>query len=183
LRQATKLEAVWSTLLRPLEKPKRDVWFSTQPVGVNKINLYVKELATLGGLECTNQRFANHRVRKTTVCKLQKAGVSNDKIAAVTGHRNEQSLRDYAMADMQDHQHISSILSKPCAVAPPVFHRDASQQQVGYSCPQYNFTNCTVYINNGCSSSSTSQVALAAMLLIVHTAREMGDQTSGRKVS
>jgi len=62
--------------LRPLEKPKRDVWFSTQPVGVNKINSYVKELATLGGLECTNKRFTNHSVRKTTVHKLQKAGVS-----------------------------------------------------------------------------------------------------------
>jgi len=120
--EATKLEAVWSTLLRPLEKPKRDVWFSVQPVGVNKINSYVKELATLGGLECTNKRFTNHSVRKTMVRKLQKAGISNNKIAAVTGHRNEQSLKDYAMADMQDHQHISSILSKPCAVAPPVFH-------------------------------------------------------------
>ena len=30
--------------LRPLEKTKRDVWFSTQPVGVNKIISYVKEL-------------------------------------------------------------------------------------------------------------------------------------------
>ena len=69
-------------------------------------------------------------VRKTTVHKLQKAGFSNDKIAAITGHRNEQQLRGYAMADMQDHQHISSILSKPCTVPPPVFQRDPSQQQV-----------------------------------------------------
>ena len=91
--EATKLEAVWSTLLRPFEKPKRDVWFSMQPVGVNKINSYVKGLATLGGLECTNKRFTNHSVRKTTVRKLQKAGVSNNKIAAVTGHSNEQSLK------------------------------------------------------------------------------------------
>jgi len=45
--------------LRPLEKPKRDVWFSTHPVGVNKINSYVKELAILGGLECTDKRFTN----------------------------------------------------------------------------------------------------------------------------
>ena len=121
--EATTLEAVWSTLyLRPLEKPKRDVWFSTELVGVNKINSYMKELATLGGLECTNKWFTNHSVRKTTVHKFQKAGVSNDKIAAVTEHRNEQSLRDYAMTDMQDHQHIRSILSKPCAVTPPVFH-------------------------------------------------------------
>ena len=135
-----------------------------QPAGVNKINSYVKELATLGGLECTNKPFTNHSVRKTTVHKLQKAGVSNNKIAAVTRHHNEQSLRYYAMADMQDHQHISSILSKPCAVAPPVFHWDASQQQVGYSCPQYKFTNCTVYINNSCSSSSSSQVAVNPLL-------------------
>ena len=103
--------------LRPLEKPRKDVWFSTQPVGINKINSYVKELATLEGLVCTKKRFTNHSIRKTTVRKLQKAGISNDKIAAVTGHRNEQSLRDYATADMQDHQHISSFLSKTCTAS------------------------------------------------------------------
>lgn len=31
---------------------------------------------------------ANHSIRKATVRKLQKAGISNDKIAAVTGHHN-----------------------------------------------------------------------------------------------
>ena len=103
--------------LRPLEKPRKDVWFSTQPVGINKINSYVKELATLGGLDCTKKCFMNLSIRKTTVRKLQKAGISNDKIAAVTGHRNEQSLRDYATADMQDHQHISSFLSKTCTAS------------------------------------------------------------------
>ena len=148
--------------LRPLEKTKRDVWFSTQPVGVNKINFYEKELARLGGLECTNKRFTNHSIHKTTVHKLQKTGVFNYKIAAaVTGHRYVQSLRDY---DMQDHQHIISILSKACAVPPPAFHRDASQQLVGSSCPQYHFTNCNVYIYNGCSSSSSSQVLVNPLL-------------------
>ena len=71
--------------------------FTTASIGINKINSYVKELATLGGLDCTKKRFTNHSICKTAVRKLQKAGISNDKNAAVTGHRNEQSLQDYAM--------------------------------------------------------------------------------------
>jgi len=67
----------------------------------------------LGKLDSTNKKFTNYSIRKTTVCKLQKAGVYNDRIAAITGHRNEQSLRDYADADPDDHRTISSILSNP----------------------------------------------------------------------
>ena len=66
----------------------------------------MKEHAKFGGLDCTNKRFTNHSVRKTTVRKLQKAGVTNDRISAITGHQNEQSLRDYADADPEDHRHI-----------------------------------------------------------------------------
>ena len=50
----------------------------------------------------------NHSNRKTTMCKLQKARISNDKIAAITGHKNEQSLRDYASADLDDHRKLSA---------------------------------------------------------------------------
>ena len=79
---------------------------------IHTIDTYMKYTAMQGGLDLTNKRFTNHSVRKTTVCKLQKAGVSNDKIAAVTGHRNEQSLRSYSNADLEDHhQGISKILS------------------------------------------------------------------------
>ena len=99
--------------LRPLAKLQGNLWYSAQPVGIHKINSYMKEIAKLGGLDGTNKRFTNHSIRKTTVQKLQKAGISNDKIVAVTGHCNEQSLRDYASADMDDHRHISAILSRP----------------------------------------------------------------------
>ena len=57
----------------------------------------MKNIAKLGNLDITNKKFTNHSIRKTTVCKLQKAGVSNDKIMAVTGHRNEMSLKAYSM--------------------------------------------------------------------------------------
>ena len=50
-------------------------------------------------------------VRKTTVRKFQKAAISNDKIAAITG-QSEQTLQDYATTDMEDHQKIKILSSK-----------------------------------------------------------------------
>ena len=73
-------------------KPQPDVWYSCQPARVHKINSFMTEIVTLGGLDCTNKTFTNHSICKTMVCILQKAGLSNDKIAAVTGHCSEQSL-------------------------------------------------------------------------------------------
>ena len=67
-------------------------------------------MAKLGNLDITNKKFTNHSIRKTTVCKLQKAGVSNDKIIAVTGHHNEMSLKAYSDVDVDEHKKISSIL-------------------------------------------------------------------------
>ena len=127
----------------------------------------MREIVTLGGLDCTNKRFTNHSIRKTMVRKLQKSGMSNNKIAAVTGHRSEQSLRDYAVADMDDHMRMSSILSKPTVLGdrtngqPSIEHLAPVQPQMAKGmCPQYDFMNCTVYFNSGCSSSSSSQVQL-----------------------
>ena len=59
-----------------------------------------------------------------TAQKLKKAGISNDKIAAVTGHQNEQSLQDYAVGDMEDHQYISAVLSATKVLQHP-FHNQA----------------------------------------------------------
>ena len=70
----------------------------------------MKNMAKLANLDITNKTFINHIISKTTVCKLQKAGVSNDKITAVTVHRNEMSLKAYSDTDVDEHKKISSIL-------------------------------------------------------------------------
>ena len=87
--------------LRPLKNPKRDVWFSSQPVGENNLDTYMHQMATLAGLDTTNKQFTNHSIRKTTVMKLQKAGISNDKIVSITGYKN---------VDMEDHATLGEIL-------------------------------------------------------------------------
>ena len=41
------------------------------------------------------KNFTNHSVRKTVVMKLKKAGVASRDITAITGHKNEESLKSY----------------------------------------------------------------------------------------
>ena len=125
----------------------------------------MKTMASLAGIDKSGRRYTNHSVRKTTVRKLQKAGISNDKIAAITGHKSEQTLRDYA--DMEDHQKISKILSSKksdvVAVQPARVLQPLSQQSAGLpssisQCPpQFVFNNCTVYMGtSNCLSSNTT---------------------------
>lgn len=148
--------------LRPLDCPREDVWYSSQPVGVRTIDTYMKNMAMLGKLDATNKKFTNHSIRKTMVRKLQKAGISNDKIAAITGHRNEQSLRDYADADPDDHRAISAILSNPRPLknvtnllSQPAFSTATAFQPPASCVPQYKFLNCTVYFGSTSSMSCT----------------------------
>ena len=144
--------------LRPLDSPHIDVWYSSQPVGIHTINSYIRNMAKLGNLDITNKRFTNHSIRKTTVCKLQKAGIPNDKIIAITGHRNEMSLKAYSDVDVEDHEKISNILSNADGKSTQFSLQQHSN--VGISgasnvlpptqlLPQFSFSNCTVYFDAG----------------------------------
>ena len=87
-----------------------DICYFIQPMGSNKIDGYMKKITTVGGLDITKKHFTNHSVWNTTVRKLQKAGVSNDKIIAITGHKTEQSIKAFVGTDLDSH--ISALLSK-----------------------------------------------------------------------
>ena len=125
-------------------------------------------MTSLAGIDKSGRRYTNNSVRKTNVQKLQKAGISNDKIATITGHKSEQTLRDYATTDMEDHQKISKILSSKksdvVAVQParkvlqPLSQQSAGLPSAISQCPpQFVFNNCTVYMGtSNCLSSNTS---------------------------
>ena len=98
--------------LRPLPQPKGAVWYSKQPVGtVNTINRYMKDIAEKAGLGDSGKNITNHSTRKTLVKKLKKAGVDGRNIAAITGHKTEESLRDYDENDLEDHRRLSTFIS------------------------------------------------------------------------
>jgi len=55
----------------------------------------MKDITMQASLQTIQKNFTNHSMRKTVVKKLKKAGVATRDIAAITGHKSEESLRDY----------------------------------------------------------------------------------------
>jgi len=95
----------------------------------------------------TNKNFTNHSIRKTTVCKLQKAGISNDKIAAITWHKNEHGLHDHASVDLDNLRKLSNILSSVSARTPLTeLHQNINHTSSSvHGSSQFSFHNCTVH--------------------------------------
>ena len=66
-KRPAELQTSGPLYLAPLRK-KRDwskmkVWFARQPVGVNVINQFIKNMAKEGRLDITAKNFTNHSVR------------------------------------------------------------------------------------------------------------------------
>ena len=114
-KRPAELQTCGPLYLAPLQKErdwaKTKVWFARQPLGVNTINQFMKNMAKEGGLDTTAKNFTNHSVRKTAVRKLKNGGASSREIMAMTGHKNEQCLADYDDLDLEEHLHLGQILS------------------------------------------------------------------------
>ena len=53
------------------------------------------------GPDNSGKRFTNHILQKTLVRKLQKGGVPNDKITAITGRKSERRIGEYVDPDLK----------------------------------------------------------------------------------
>jgi hypothetical protein len=153
-----KKERVWSNA---------PVWFSKSPLGVHSIDSMVSRMATDAGLDVTKKHFTNHSIRKTTVKKLKKAGVSATEIMAITGHKNQQSIADYDELDDEDHMRLSRVLSKENTLTPSTTKTPGNSTlmqplpslpsvPVCNPGPVFNFHNSTV-IFGASSSTNLSQ--------------------------
>ena len=125
----------------------------------------MKSMANAAGLDATGERLMNHSAWKATLRNLQKQGIPNSDIAAITSHRNVQSLQQYAETEQENHAQISKALSSgsQCAVARPPLHdyNPNIQATPSFAAPivprQYNFSNCTVFFGNTQASSTSTQ--------------------------
>ena len=89
-----------------------NIWFKTQPMGVNTISNMMKTTVAGTSLEESHKKFTNYSARNTTVSKLKKANVERSDILKVTGHRSVQSLNDYDEADEEEQRRLSTAISK-----------------------------------------------------------------------
>ena len=70
--------------LRPLEKPSRDVWYSLAAFGRHKLSSIVANICKEGGLSGNR---TNHSLRATSATSMYDAGVDEQLICEVKGHR------------------------------------------------------------------------------------------------
>ena len=76
-------------------KPNGTELYKRQPLGENTLRAIMKNMAKQADLP---GRKTNHSARKSTFTKLLHAGLHPTTIQQLTGHRNVQSINNYAVA-------------------------------------------------------------------------------------
>ena len=88
-------------------KPNDTEWYKRQPLGENTLRAIMKNMAKQADLP---GRKTNHSARKSTCTKLLHAGLHPTTIQQLTGHRNVQSINNYAVASNEMQKKMSNIL-------------------------------------------------------------------------
>ena len=108
--------------------PKRDwqasdnVWYENRPLGVNKLGNMMREISQEGQL---SRIYTNHSLRATAITLWSQAGISSRQIMAISGHRNEQSLKHYNDRPSENQlRQCSNVISEALGDQSPNSHRD-----------------------------------------------------------
>ena len=86
-----------------------DVWYANKPIGKNTLAQMMPRISEKSNL---SKRYTCHSVRASCITTLFQAGVSADKIIAITRHKNTSSLKHYVSGmSTKQKEECSSILS------------------------------------------------------------------------
>ena len=96
--------------------------------------------------------------RENRVRKLQKQGISNDKIASITGHSSEQRFRGHAETDPSDYASMSKILSE---------HASSTSTRTAQKYGHLTTSSASVY--TCCSGQSYLWPLLRISSLLIHS--------------
>lgn len=131
-----------------------DVWFENRPLGVNKLGNMMSEISQEARL---SRRYTNHSLRATAITLWSEAGISNRHIMAISGHRNEESLRHYnarpsPLKLLQCSNVLSTALQGNEATDVLPLHNSNGSGDYNHQLPQSNqpssfpglFTSCTI---------------------------------------
>ena len=137
--------------LKPFTKPCQNCWYYNRPIGHNVLGNTVKRLCAAIGVD---GNFTNHSLRRTCATRLFQAGVDEQQIMNVTGHRTTNAVRLYKEIS-QEQEKSSKILQMAKKVKLSQESEDdkptklvaSSSINSSTSVPVYNFT-CSVVFHN-----------------------------------
>ena len=96
-------------------------WYKNAPLGKNKLGMLLRHITSEGELK---GRFTNHTARKTGITNLLHAGVAPTLIAQFSGHKNIDSLKNYATASTSQQREMANILANPGRIVAPIAHNE-----------------------------------------------------------
>ena len=94
----------------------KSTWYKVSPLGKNQIGQFLPKAAKKAGLQACGRKLSNHSVRKTS---LLDAGIPENFVTQLSGHKNLQSLSSYKSASLA-HQE-QQIPPPNSSVHKPVF--------------------------------------------------------------
>ena len=107
--------------------PNDSVWYENRPLGVNKLAVMMREISEEAQLSTI---YTNHSVRATAITLWSDAGLENRHIMAISGHRNEQSLKSYnSHPSSTQLRQSSDILSRSLVSSNASFQIGFNEQQ------------------------------------------------------
>ena len=101
------------------QRPKKNagisdqVWYDNMVVGERLLGEKMKRISREAKL---SKGYTNHSIRATAVTILDKSGFEARHIMAVSGHRNESSIRSYSRTDISTKRKMSETLTTECEV-------------------------------------------------------------------
>ena len=102
-----------SFYLRPLAKPKENVWYQKVAVGHNWLANVIPRLFKEAGI---SGRYTNHSLRATTATRLFDAGLDEQLITSRTCHSSTAGVRSYKRVTEPLREKTSDILNARVAV-------------------------------------------------------------------
>jgi integrase len=93
--------------LRPLQKPRGEVWFSTQAVGRHALAQVVKRLCGQANID---GHHTNHSLRATAASRLYQETFDEQQICEITGHRST-AVRDYKHTSEAQQKKMSDCIA------------------------------------------------------------------------
>ena len=102
------------------QPPKRnastseDVWYDNMVVGERTLGEKMKNISREAKL---SKCYTNHSIRATAVTILDKSGFEARQIMAVSGHKNEASIRSYSKTDICTKKKMSETLTTRCELS------------------------------------------------------------------
>ncbi|MES9879628.1 MAG: tyrosine-type recombinase/integrase [Sedimenticola sp.] len=91
----------------PAARGPEDTWFACAPLGVNQLRGTVARLCMEAGLKGFR---TNHSLRATAATRLYQAGLDEQLVCEITGHRSE-TVREYKRTDLNMKRHASAVIN------------------------------------------------------------------------